>query len=371
MARLFKKSNKPVGAAPGALIHDGDQKAKQVSTSLLHYSQDHLREKESISIEEFNQLRKQDGISWFNINGLHDVDFIGQLGKDVGIHPLTLEDIVNTRQRPKIDDYDDYLYLVFKMLVFDQQAEVVKSEQISLIVGDGFVISLQEIDGDIFGPVRERIRRGQGRIRKAGSSYLAYALIDSVVDHYFIILENLGEKIETLEQELVDNPSEQLLESIHRLKREMILFRKHVWPMREMVNRLIKTESPLVHESTGIFYTDVYDHVVQITDTIESFRDILSGMLDLYLSTVSNRMNEVMKMLTIMATIFIPLTFIAGIYGMNFEFMPELRMKYGYFIVLGVMAAMGGEWSSILKIKSGFKPDGKAERVLHFGRCRE
>jgi magnesium transporter len=341
MVRLFKKSNKPIGTAPGALIHVGEQKVKQVTTSLLHYSPEHLTEKEPAAITEFSQFQNQDGISWFNINGIHDVNYIGQLGENNSIHPLTLEDIVNTRQRPKIEDYEDYLYLVFKMLSFDNQTEVIKSEQISLIVGDGFVISIQEVEGDLFNPVRERIRRGKGRIRKAGCSYLAYALIDAVVDHYFVILENLGEKIEGLEQDLMDNPSESLLESIHRLKREMILFRKQVWPMREMVNRLIKTESPLIHDSTGIFYSDVYDHVVQVTDTIESFRDILSGMLDLYLSTISNRMNEVMKMLTIMATIFIPLTFIAGIYGMNFEFMPELRMKYGYFIALGVMAAMG------------------------------
>jgi len=341
MTRLFKKSTKPVGTSPGVMIHVGEKKTEQIHTSMLDYNQDHLTEREAATIEEFIQLKARQGVTWLNISGVHDIDFMEQLGGGVGIHPLTLEDIVNTRQRPKIDDFDDYIYLVFKMLTFEPQTEHIKTEQISLIIGDGAVISIQEDRDDVFDPVRERIRRGKGRIRNAGSSYLAYALIDAVVDHYFIILENLGEKIEGLDQELMDNPHASIMASIHKLKREMILFRKQVWPMREMVNRLIKTESPLIHETTGIFYADVYDHIVQVTDTIESFRDILTGMLDLYLSTVSNRMNEVMKMLTVMATIFIPLTFIAGIYGMNFEFMPELRMKYGYFTALGVMAAIG------------------------------
>lgn len=354
MAKLFKKSRKPVGGAPGALIHVGEKKVQQTSTSITHYNEGHLIENESVETEQFNQIRTQVGVVWYNVNGIHDVEFIGQLGKDVGIHPLTLEDIVNTRQRPKIDDYEDYLYLVFKMLVFDQQAGVVKAEQTSLIVGDGFVISIQEAEGDLFEPVRERIKRGKGRIRTAGAGYLAYALIDAVVDHYFVVLESLGEKIEGFEQDLMDNPSASRLESIHKLKREMILFRKQVWPMREMVNRLIKTESPLIQESTGIFYSDVYDHLIQVMDTIDSFRDILSGMQDLYLSTVSNRMNEVMQVLTIMATIFIPLTFIAGIYGMNFEWMPELKMKHGYFVALSAMAAIAAGMILYFKKKKWF-----------------
>lgn len=341
MARFFKKSTKPVGAAPGVLIYVGEKKTGRVYTSMLNYKQEHVYESEAVTIEEFNQLKLQPGVTWLNICGVHDIDFMAQLGRLSGIHPLTLEDIVNTRQRPKVDDFDDYIYLVFKMLTFDPETELIRTEQISLIIDEGSVISLQEVQGNVFDPVRERIKRGKGRIRAAGSSYLAYALIDAVVDHYFVILENLGEKIEIIEQGLIDNPSAPLLESIHKLKREMILFRKQVWPMREMVTRLIKTESPIIQESTGIFYSDVYDHIVQVTDTIDSFRDILSGMLNLYFSTVSNRMNEVMKMLTIMATIFIPLTFIAGIYGMNFEFMPELRLKFGYFTALAVMAAIG------------------------------
>ena len=334
MARLFKKSNKPIGGAPGALIHVGEKKVQKISTSILHYDQDQLIENDTADIEEFNNVRNQPGVTWYNIIGIHDTGFIEKLGKSVGIHPLTLEDIVNTRQRPKIDEHEDYIYLVFKMLAFDQQTELIKTEQISLIVGNSYVISIQEAEGDVFNPIRERIRKGKGRIRKSGCSYLAYTLIDAVVDQYYMILENLGEKIESLEQGLMDRPKTILLESLHNLKREMVLFRKKVWPMRELVNRLVKIESPLIHESTDIFYSDVYDHLVQVTDTIESFRDILSGLLDLHLATVSNRMNEVMKMLTIIATIFIPLTFIAGIYGMNFEWMPELRMKYGYFAAL-------------------------------------
>jgi len=341
MLRLFKKSAKPVGMAPGALVHVGEKKTEGVHVSLVDYNQDHVAEHESVAIDAFFPLQDEHSVTWLNICGLHDIELMAKLGHRLTIHPLVMEDILNTRQRPKMEDFEDYIYIVFKMLTYDSETEQINSEQISLIVGSQFVISFQETEGDVFDPIRERIRKGKGRIRKSGCGYLAYALVDAVVDHYFLVLEALGEKIENLEQDLMNNPEAPVLEAIHKLKREMILFRKQAWPAREMVNRLVKSESALIHESTGLFYSDVYDHVVQVIDTVESFRDILSSMLDLYLLTVSNRMNEVMKMLTIIATIFIPLTFIAGIYGMNFESMPELRFKYGYFTILGVMAVIG------------------------------
>lgn len=341
MLRLFKKSAKPVGTAPGALVHVGEKRAETVQISMVDYNQNHIDEHASVALDTFFPLKDANSVTWLNICGIHDIELMEKLGQGLTIHPLVMEDILNTRQRPKMEDFEDYIYIVFKMLTYDSKSRQINSEQISLIVGNHYVTSFQETEDDVFDPIRERIRKGKGLIRKSGCGYLAYAIVDAVVDHYFLVLETLGEKIEGLEQDLMDNPDAPLLESIHKLKREMILFRKQVWPMREMVNRLVKSESTLIHESTGVFYSDVYDHVVQVIDTIDSFRDILSSMLDLYLSTVSNRMNEVMKMLTIMATIFIPLTFIAGIYGMNFESMPELRWKYGYFTILGVMAVIG------------------------------
>ncbi|MGD2186444.1 MAG: magnesium/cobalt transporter CorA, partial [Desulfobacterales bacterium] len=269
-------------------------------------------------------------VTWINIDGLHEVELIEKVGTHFGVHSLTLEDIVNTGQRPKVDDFEDYIYLVFKMLKFDDPSGHIVSEQVSLILGPHYLISFQEAEGDVFNLVRERIRKGRVRIRKSGPDYLAYALIDAVVDLYFLILEKIGEKIEQFEDRVHSEPTPEILQKIHELKREIIYFRKQVWPIREVLNVWHKTESPLVDDANNVFINDVYDHTIQVIDTIESFRDIIAGMMDLYLSTVSNRMNEVMKVLTIMATIFIPLTFVAGIYGMNFKFMPELEWKWSY-----------------------------------------
>jgi magnesium transporter len=215
------------------------------------------------------------------------------------------------------------------------------TDQLSLVFGKNFVVSFQEKPGDMFDPVRERLRQGKGRLRKMGADYLAYALLDAVVDHYFVVLENLGERVEALEEELVVDPSQETLHKIHALKREMIFLRKSVWPLREVVAKLERAESELIKDSTEIFFRDVYDHTIQVIDNIETFREILAGMLETYLSSVSNRMNQVMKVLTIIATIFIPLTFLAGVYGMNFEHMPELKWRFGYFLVWGVMIALG------------------------------
>jgi len=253
------------------------------------------------------------------------------------LHPLILEDIVNTEQRPKMEDFEQYIFVVLKMLQYNEKEDEIIAEQVSLILGSNFVISFQETEGDIFDPIRDRIRNSKGRIRKMGADYLAYALLDAVVDNYFTILEKIGEKIETVEEELVANPIPETLQIIHTMKREMIFLRKSVWPLREVVGGLQRAESALIQESTGIYLRDVYDHTIQVIDTIETFRDMISGMLDIYMSSVSNKMNEVMKVLTIFAAIFIPLTFIAGIYGMNFQYMPELEWQLGYFAVLLIM----------------------------------
>jgi magnesium transporter len=279
-------------------------------------------------------------VTWINVEGLHDVANIQKLGDCYGFHPLILEDILNTDQRPKIEDFDAYLYIVLKMLHNGESTQTV-AEQISLILGPNYVISFQEgIEGDVFNSIRERIRTGKGRIRSMGADYLAYSLIDAIVDNYFVIIEKMGERIEDLEDELVKDPVTRTLHEIHTLKREMIFLRKAVWPLREVINFLERGESSLIKGSTAIYLRDVYDHTIQVIDAIETSRDMLSGMLDIYLSSISNRMNEIMKFLTIIGTIFIPLTFIVGVYGMNFEHMPELKWRWGYFGLWGVMAGL-------------------------------
>jgi magnesium transporter len=339
--RFVKRVSKKIGLSPGTLVHIGKKKIEKVRIRLIDYDEARVQEKEVKAIEECFPFKDLPTVTWVNVDGLHDIEVMEKIGKHFGLHPLVLEDILNTDQRPKIEDFDDYIFVVLKMLYFDEDQEEVRAEQISIILGSNFVLSFQERVGDIFNPLRERIRSGKGRVRKMGSDYLAYALLDSIVDHYFVVLEKLGEKIEDMEEELVSNPTPETLQTIHNLKREMIFLRKSVWPLREVVSSLERGESSLIKESTKIFLRDVYDHTIQVIDTVETFRDLLSGMLDIYLSSISNRMNEVMKVLTIFAAIFIPLTFIAGLYGMNFRFMPELEWHWGYPAVVVVMFAVG------------------------------
>lgn len=333
MPILIKKRSKKAGLPPGSLVHIGEKKAEVPKITVIDYGEAHFQEKEIKTIEECFLFKETPTVTWINIDGLHQVEILEKLGECYGFHPLVLEDILNTDQRPKIEDYGEYLYIVLKMLDQSNKSNEILTEQISLILGPSFVISFQEREGDVFDPIRERIRSGKGRIRKMGADYLAYALLDSIVDNYFIVMEKLGEKIEFLEEELVKRPIPETLQTIHHLKREMIFFRKAVWPLREVIGSLERGELPLVKETTRIYLRDVYDHTIQVIDTIETFRDMVSGMLDIYLSSVSNRLNAVMKVLTIIATIFMPLTFIAGIYGMNFKYMPELEWKWGYPVV--------------------------------------
>jgi magnesium transporter len=329
-AKFFKKTSQKAGQSPGTLIHVGEQKIEKARITLINYDQDRLEEKMLNRIEESFAYKDSPPVSWINIDGLHEVQAIEKIGTHFGIHPLTMEDIVNTGQRPKVEDFEDYIYLVFKMLKFEETTGHIASEQVSLIVGPHYLLSFQEAEGDVFSSVRQRIHKGRGRIRAAGPDYLAYALIDAAVDHYFLMLEKMGERIEHLEEQLLVQATPQILQAIYDLKRELIYFRKQVWPVREVLNAWQKTVSTLIQEANKIFITDVYDHTIQVIDTIESFRDIISGVMDLYMSTESNKMNEVMKVLTIIATIFIPLTFVTGIYGMNFKFMPELEWRWSY-----------------------------------------
>jgi magnesium transporter len=338
MTKHVKKRSQKVGLPPGTLVYTGDRPAKDVEITVAHYNTQSYNETRQQSFRNCLLDLDDSHVAWINVDGIHQVSNLENLGDCYHLHPLVLEDILNPDQRPKVEDYGDYLFIIVKMLQFKNSNDGLSTEQISIILGENFVLSFQEDDQDTFEPVRQRLKIGKGRLRGEGADYLAYTLLDLVVDHYFVILERLGEIIEDLEDELVADPTPATLNRIHRLKRDMIVLRKSVWPLREVVGQLERRESPLVKDSTNLYLKDLYDHVIQVIDNIETFRDILAGMLDIYLSSLSNRLNEVMKVLTMIATIFIPLTFIAGVYGMNFKHMPELDWPWGYYSALVVMA---------------------------------
>ena len=335
--KLPRRRSKPAGLPPGTLIHFGERKVENVRMTYIDYNEQNFDEKQVSAIEDCFAFKTTPTVTWINIDGLHDVGIIEKIGQRFEMHPLVLEDILHTGQRPKLEDFEKHIFIVLTMLSLNGENQTIETEQVSIILGSNFVISFQERIGDVFDQLRDRIRNAKGKIRKMGPDYLAYTLLDAVVDSYFSILEKMGDRIEILEEELVAEPTEQTLQQIHRLKREMIILRRSVWPLREVISGLQRTESALIAESTSVYLRDVYDHTIQIIDTIESFRDMVSSMIDLYLSSLSNKMNSVMKVLTIIATIFIPLTFIAGIYGMNFENMPELKWRWGYAGALLVM----------------------------------
>ncbi len=340
--RRIKRHSKSAGLPPGTLIHIGDKKLEAPRITVIDYQEQTFEEKQVTKIEDCFEFKAKPTVTWINIDGIHDTQLIEKIGSNYDIHPLTLEDILTTSQRPKFEDLEKYIFIVLNMLSFSKEKQQVQTEQVSIILGRNFVISFQESVGDVFDPIRDRIRNAKGRIRKMGCDYLMYSLMDAIVDNYFAILEKLGEKIESLEDELVASADEKTLKHIHSLKREMIHLRKSVWPLRELINGLERSESSLIEDSTAVYLRDLYDHTIQVIDTVESYRDMVSGMLDIYLSAISNRMNEVMKVLTIIATIFIPLTFIVGVYGMNFKFMPELEWKFGYFAVWVIILILAG-----------------------------
>ncbi|OPY64418.1 MAG: Magnesium transport protein CorA [Syntrophorhabdus sp. PtaU1.Bin050] len=325
-----KKRSKKAGLPAGTLMHIGEQKMERATVKITVYEGENSREVELSDLERYCASKNSKEVVWVNVGGIHQADIVEMIGKVFHLHPLSLEDVMNTDQRPKMEEYENYLFVVLKMLVYDEPSSRIRDEQISLILGNSFLISFQEGKPDAFGSVREAIRSKRGRINETGVDYLAYSLIDTIVDNYFFTMETLGEDIEGLEDNLIKNPGAQTLRSIHRLKRELIFLRRTVWPLREVIGDLERRGSVFIQESTIIYLRDVYDHIIHVSDTIETFRDMVSGMLDIYLSSASNRMNEIMKVLTIIATIFIPLTWIVGIYGMNFEHMPELRMRLGY-----------------------------------------
>ncbi len=344
MVRFFKKMAQKAGLPPGTLVPVAPGRDEKVKITIIDYDEVHCREEVMASAAECLPFKDEPTVTWVNVDGIHQLDLLEDIGKCFNLHPLVLEGIANTDQRPKTEDFGEYLFIILKMLTYDADTGEVNTEHVGLVLGPNYVLSFQENGGDVFDTVRDRIRIPESRIRKMGADYLAYALIDAVVDNYFVILEQIGEKVASLEEDLVANPRPETLHQIHDLKQEMIILRKSVWPLREVVNGLIRGDSKLVRESTGIFLKDVYDHTIQVIDGVETYRDVLAGMLDLYLSTVSNKMNEVIKVLTIIATLFIPLTFVAGIYGMNFQYMPELGWRWGYpalwLVIVGIIVLM-------------------------------
>jgi len=338
--RFHKKRSVKSGLPPGTLVHIGDKSEKLVQISVIGYSPDAVDEHQFEQIDQYLQNPCDSPVVWVNVEGVHDIELIRKLGEKHTFHPLVLEDVVNTVQRPKIEDYGDYLFIVLKMLHPTKEGDF-NSEQLSIILGPDYLFTFQEgITGDSFDSVRERIRSGKGKIRGMGVDYLAYSLIDAIVDSYFTVLEGFGERIVDVEERLTQSPDQGSLHLINSMKKEIIYLRKSVWPLREAISFLERGDSPLLHDTTRIYFRDVYDHTVQVIDTVETYRDLLSGMLDLYLSSISNRTNEVMKFLTVIGTIFMPLTFLVGVYGMNFKYLPELEWRNGYFVLWGLMMAM-------------------------------
>lgn len=343
MSKFIKKISKKSGLPPGTLIHIGEKKTEKIKIALIDYNETYFQERVVHTIEECFQFKdkNRNTVTWINIDGIHQIEVLEKIGNCFGIHPLIMEDILNTDQRPKMEDFGEYIYIVLKMFYYNNKTNEIIAEQVSLVLGSNFVISFQEKEGYVFNPVRDRIRGNKSRIKKMGADYLAYSLLDAIVDNYFIVLEILAERIELLEEELVDHPAPKILRIIYKLKGDMVLLRRSIWPLREVIGELERGESPLVKDSSTIYLKDVYDHTIQAIDTLETFRDMVSGMLEIYLSSINNRLNAVMKVLTMIATVFMPLTFIAGIYGMNFKYMPELDWRWGYPSILLVMVTVG------------------------------
>jgi magnesium transporter len=345
MNRFFKKPGS-LGHAPGTLVQVDQVEPQPLTLTLIGYGPDMpMKQRKVQSVSECFPFDATFPVTWIRVAGSPRVETLEEIGSNLSIHPLTLEDVLDTSQRPKMEDFGRYLFIELNMLIWDPDQSQIQSEQVSLILGENYVVSFQENEDDVFGPVRQRLQEDVSRLVKQGADYLVYSLMDAITDHYFVILENLGEQIEFLEEELVTDPDRGTMQTIHELKRELIFLRKSVWPMREIIGLLERGESALFHESSLIYLRDVYDHTIQIIDTVETFRDMVSGLLDIYLSSISNRMNEVMKVLTIISTVFIPLSFLVGLYGMNFSYMPELQWKWGYpalwlviiFVVLGML----------------------------------
>ncbi|MCW8811345.1 MAG: magnesium/cobalt transporter CorA [Ignavibacteriaceae bacterium] len=335
-----KKTSTKIGLPPGSIVYLGEKKVDKVTIKLTEYDEKNAETYEIKSVEEIDPFTDTPQVTWVSVCGLHETEFLKQVGEKFKVHPLVLEDILNTETRPKIEITDDYLFIVMKLVLFNPEHKILETEQVSFILGRTFLFSFSEKSDEIFNPIKERIATQLGKIRKKGPDYLLYALMDIVVDNYFLALEKIEERIETLDDEVINNPERSQIESIYNLRNLLLMMRRSIWPYREIVNQLIKDDSDLLDDSIEPYLRDLYDHTIHITETIEQQREITNGLMEIYLSMMSNKMNEVMKVLTVIATIFIPLTFIVGIYGMNFKYMPELDVPWAYYAVWGVMFAV-------------------------------
>lgn len=358
---MFKRHSilKKKGASPGTPIFTGKQKIDKPKITLFDYSAADFVEKEITDLEELAKLNYNKRINWINISGIHDISAIERIGEIFKLHPLVMEDIVNVNQSTKMEDYDDYLFIVTKMIEFDKQKDSLRIEQVSIILGRNYILTFQEDEYDLFDFLRVRIRENKGRIRKAGEDYLLYRLLDALTDNYMLVLENLDEKIETIEDTLLDNPDQTVLESLHELRKDLMKVRRAVTPLREIIHALEKEPKEMIHKSTLVFLRDLNDHVKQVMESLENYREIINGMHDIYISNSSFRLNQVLKVLTVISTIFIPLTFIVGIYGMNFNTispfnMPELNWKYGYIFVMFLMIVIASGLVILFKKKKWF-----------------
>jgi magnesium transporter len=352
MVRWFTKRTEKTGMAPGTLVPVLQEEPQRVRMTVMDYDEHQCTEREVATVEECFRFRDTPSVTWINIDGIHDVEIIEKIGTHFDIHPLILEDIVTTGQRPKVEEFEKYIYVVLKMLNYRGKNEM-DATQVSFILGPNFVISFQEKPGDVFEPVRDRIRQARGRIRKLGPDHLLYSLIDAIVDNYFIIMEKQGEKVGALEEEVVGHPDPDVLNEIYSARGKALFVRKAVWPLREVIARLQRAEI-LVTESTVVYLRDVYDHTIQVIDTVETLQYMLASMIEVYVSSVSNRLNEVMKVLTIIATIFIPITWVASVYGMNFQYMPPIHEKWGFPVVMGLMLVSVGIMAIYFKRRKWF-----------------
>ncbi|MFP4521532.1 MAG: magnesium/cobalt transporter CorA [Fibrobacterota bacterium] len=346
MLKFFPKMSHKKGMPPGSLVRVGEPVTNKTVVELISYGPDRFRQTSWDSSSERPAgaafSKSEDPVTWIDINGLSDTEAVKEAGRAFDLHPLILEDILNTEQRPKVEEYDGCLFIVLKLLYYSEGIHNLRQEQISLVLKDGLVLSFQESDRDFLLPVKERISKSKGRIRQKGADYLIYAVADTVVDEFFLLMEKTGERIETLEEMTVSSPGKDSISEIHSLKRNMLYIRKILWPHREVFSKLSRYESPLIKNDSLLFFRDIHDHVIQVIETVEISRDMISGLVDIFLSSQSNKMNDIMKVLTMFASIFIPLTFIAGIYGMNFKTMPELEWVWGYPVVLGIMFFAAG-----------------------------
>jgi magnesium transporter len=332
---------KKVGQPPGTLHHTGEKLIQEPIVTIIDFDQQEFNQHNHASCDECVPLERTDVVRWIHVQGVHDIDLIQKIGSNFNIHPLILEDIVHTHQRPKLEMLSDSIYVIFRTFEYSNEDKVLDSEQLSFLLGNHYLLSFQESEKPLFEQIKNRISNNLGRIRRSSSDYLAYSLFDLITDQYFVILDELSERIEVLEDEVAEVPTDETIQEIHSLKRDIITLRRNIWPIRDITSRLLREGSGLIETSTQMYLRDLNDHVVQINDLLETYRETLTGIMDIYLSKVSNRLNEVMKVLTVISTIFIPLTLIASIYGMNFRVMPELDIPWSYPFVLIVMISLG------------------------------